>query len=87
MIIFWPLFALLLTYIVRAIIGPTAWDRLLAMNLISTKIIVIIIVISSYRDLAFLLDFAIVYTLSGFICTIFLALFLFRVHPKRGDKK
>jgi multicomponent Na+:H+ antiporter subunit F len=88
MIIFWLLFVMLVLYIIRAVIGPSVWDRLLAMNLINTKIIVIIIVISSYRELAFLMDFAIVYALSGFISTIFLALFLYKVRFKKGgDEK
>ena len=74
--IFWILIALLALYLVRAIKGPTIWDRLLALNLISIKIIMIIIVVASIYDRSFLLDFAIIYALSGFIGTIFIALFL-----------
>ena len=68
--------AILSLYVAMAIKGPTKWDRLLIMNLISTKIIVIIIAFAAARETTFLLDFAIIYALSGFIGTIFLALFL-----------
>jgi len=81
------LFTLLVLYVIRAVRGPSVWDRLMGYNLISTKVIVIIIAIASYRELAFLMDFAIIYTLTGFIGTIFLSLFLFRVQFTRKSKK
>ncbi|MCL2663472.1 MAG: monovalent cation/H+ antiporter complex subunit F [Oscillospiraceae bacterium] len=87
MIEFALLFTLLSLYVIRAVRGPSVWDRLMSYNLISTKIIVIIIAISSYRELAFLMDFAIIYALTGFIGTIFLALFLFRVQFTKRRKR
>ena len=88
MIVFWIMLGLLAMYIVRAVIGPTVWDRLLGMNLISTKIIIIIIVVASIYNRSYLLDFAIIYALSGFIGTIFLALFLSerKLGKRRGKK-
>lgn len=62
--------------LIRVIIGPSVWDRLLGMSLISNKIIIIIIIYASINNTMFLLDFAIIYALSGFIGTIFIALFL-----------
>jgi len=89
MIILWVMFVLLALYLIRVLKGPTIWDRLLGMNLISTKIIVVIIVFASLRGTTFLLDFAIVYALMGFISTIFIALFLSerKLGRKRGKKK
>ena len=81
------LFTLLILYVIRAVRGPSVWDRLMGYNLISTKVIIIIIAIASYREMAFLMDFAIIYTLTGFIGTIFLSLFLFRVQFVRKSKK
>jgi len=69
---------LLTPYVIRVIIGPSVWDRLLGMNLILSKTILIIILFASIFETTFLLDFAIIYALSGFIGTIFLALFLSR---------
>jgi len=76
-------------YTVLAVKGPSRWDRLLVMNLASNKIIVIIIVFASLSGTTFLLDFAIIYALSGFIGTIFLALFLSerREGKKQEDEK
>ena len=87
MIEFAILFTLLTLYVIRAVRGPSVWDRLMSYNLISTKVIVIIIAIASYRELAFLMDFAIIYALTGFIGTIFLSLFLFRVQFSKKRKR
>jgi len=67
---------LIFPYLLRVIFGPSVWDRLLAMNLITAKVIMIIISFASIYDMSFMLDFAIIYALSGFIGAIFLALFL-----------
>ena len=74
--VLWILILFLFLYIIRAIKGPSIWDQLLAMSVISTKIIVIIIVFASIHETAFFLDFAIIYALFGFIGTILIALFL-----------
>ena len=85
MYMFWIMLVFLFLYIVRAAIGPSLWDRLLGMNLISTKIVMIIIVFASVNRIAYLLDFAIVYALFGFIGVIFISLFLSE-RTKRGQK-
>ena len=89
MYIIWAMLALVALYIVRAVKGPSIWDRLLALNLIATKIIIIIVAHASIMGMGYLLDFAIIYTLSGFIGTIFIALFLSRrrIGKIRGVKE
>lgn len=82
----WILLAFMVVYIVRAARGPSIWDRFLALSLISTKIILLVIFFSSLQDTAFLLDFAIVYALLGFIGIIFISLFLLE-RVKGGIKK
>jgi len=77
---------LLTPYLVRVIIGPSVWDRLLGMNLILSKTIVIIILFAAIFDTTFLLDFAIIYALSGFIGTIFLSLFLSQRNLQKSKK-
>jgi len=67
---------LLVPYGIRVVVGPSVWDRLLGMNLIASKIIVIIVLFASINERAILLDFAIIYALSGFIGTIFIAMFI-----------
>ena len=68
--------AFVLLCILRALKGPSIWDRLLGINLVSTKLIIIIAAFASYSGLTYLLDFALIYALTGFICTIFISTFL-----------
>lgn len=56
--------------------GPTIWDRLLGMNMISSKLILCIILFAVFSDLSYLIDIAMVYALIGFIGTVFIALFI-----------
>ena len=70
--------AFVLLCIVRALLGPSLWDRLLGLNLITTKVLVVIVLFAYLNDLPYLLDLAIIYALIGFIGTIFTALFLMR---------
>lgn len=56
--------------------GPTIWDRLLGMNMISSKLILCIILFAVLSDLPYLVDIAMVYALIGFIGTVFIALFI-----------
>ena len=75
MYLLWILLAFLALYFVIAVKGPSVWDRLLGLNLVSTKIVIIILVFASFRGAAYLLDYAIVFALIGFIGTIFVILF------------
>ncbi len=63
---------------VRIVIGPTVWDRLLGMGLISSKIIVAIVIFAHILDRSFLLDVAIIYSLLGFISSVLIARFIER---------
>ena len=82
----WILLVSMVVYIVRAARGPSIWDRFLAFSLVSTKIILLVILFASIQETAFLLDFAIVYVLLGFIGIIFISLFLLE-RVKGGIKK
>jgi len=76
MYLLWILSAYLLVFIIRTIMGPTVWDRLLGMGVICTKITIMIIAFASVNDIAYILDFAIIQSLLGFICIIFIAFFI-----------
>lgn len=67
---------LLLASLARVVIGPTVWDRLLGMNLITTKIVMAIAVLAVLMDRTFLVDIAIVYALLGFIASILIARYI-----------
>ena len=74
--ILWVLLAYIVLYMIRVIRGPSVWDKLLALSLISTKTILIIAVFAAIQDNSLLLDFALIYALFGFVGTVFTALFL-----------
>ena len=83
MYVMWIILVSLAAYTIRVIMGPSIWDRLLGMNLISTKIIIFIAVFASYSEMAYLLDYAIIYALSGFIGVIFIAFFFEQQRRKK----
>jgi multicomponent Na+:H+ antiporter subunit F len=64
--------------VIRLIIGPTVWDRLLSLNLISAKIIMLLAVYAVYERNLFLLDIAFSYGLIGFLTLILLSHFIAR---------
>ena len=58
--------------------GPSAWDRLLGLSLISSKVIIIIVVFSFFfaSAKAFYLDIGVAFALLSFVGTTSLAKFL-----------
>ena len=76
MYVLWIVSVFMLIFIINTVRGPTVWDRLLGSSLVSVKIIVLIIAIASIYDLPFLLDYAIIHTLFGFISIIFISYFI-----------
>jgi multicomponent Na+:H+ antiporter subunit F len=58
--------------------GKSIWDRLLGLNLFSSKIILLILMYSLISGYTFLIDIAIVYSLLGFLGTVFIARFIQR---------
>lgn len=74
------LFLLLLSIfpLIRILKGPSIWDRLLGLNLFSANIILLILMYALISGYSFLIDIAIVYSLLGFLGTIFIARFIER---------
>jgi multicomponent Na+:H+ antiporter subunit F len=56
--------------LIRAILGPSIYDRILAVNLFGTKTLLLIAVMGFLTDRPEFLDIAIVYALINFIATI-----------------
>lgn len=63
---------------IRVIIGPTIWDRLLGLNMISTKITIAIVMLAVIMDKSLFLDIALVYAILGFIGTVLISRFIER---------
>ena len=54
----------------RAYAGPTAADRVVAINVITTKIAVLIVLLSIITGQEVFVDVALIYAMMGFIATI-----------------
>lgn len=68
MTIFLSILAFVCLY--RAYVGPTAADRVVSINVISTKVTVLIAVISVVTEQNAFIDVALIYAMMGFIATI-----------------
>ncbi len=56
--------------LIRALLGPTVYDRILAVNMFNTKTVLIIAVLGFLTGRPDFLDIALVYALIAFISTI-----------------
>ncbi len=56
--------------LVRAILGPTVFDRILAVNMIGTKTVLLIAVVVFLTGRPDFLDIALIYALMNFVGTI-----------------
>jgi len=64
------LFATLALALIRAVAGPTVFDRVLALNLIGTKTILLIAVLGFATDRFDFIDIALVYAVLNLIGTV-----------------
>jgi multicomponent Na+:H+ antiporter subunit F len=62
--------------LIRALQGPTASDRVAAINIIGTKTVIIITLIARVYGQKYFLDIAMVYALMSFITTVGVAKYL-----------
>jgi multicomponent Na+:H+ antiporter subunit F len=61
---------------IRMLKGPTIWDRILMLNLISAKVVLFIAVYAIYLKNMILLDIAISYGIIGFLTMTLLSKFI-----------
>jgi multicomponent Na+:H+ antiporter subunit F len=61
---------------IRMLKGPTIWDRILMLNLISAKVIIMIAIYAILQDSTTLLDIAISYGIIGFLTMTLLSKFI-----------
>ncbi|MDK2917830.1 MAG: multicomponent Na+:H+ antiporter subunit [Candidatus Petromonas sp.] len=64
--------------LIRMIIGPTVWERLLALNLVSVKTILLLSVYGVYKENILLLDISISYGIIGFLAITLLSRLILR---------
>lgn len=56
--------------LLRAILGPTVYDRILAVNAIGTKTVIFVVLLGFIVKRPYFLDVALLYTLLNFVVTI-----------------
>ena len=66
----------ILASFVRLIIGPTIWDRILMVNLISVKVVLFVAAYAIYIDSKLILDIAISYGIIGYLTITLLSKYI-----------
>ncbi|RZB31009.1 MAG: multicomponent Na+:H+ antiporter subunit F [Candidatus Argoarchaeum ethanivorans] len=69
---------LLCTY--RAVVGPGIFNRVIAVNVIGTKTIVLLVLIGYYFERPMFFDIALLYAMLNFIATL-----IFAKYVQKGD--
>lgn len=64
------IFVSMLLLIIRGVVGPTAFDRIIAVNSFGTNVVVFIVLLGFYKGTEYFIDIAMTYALINFIATI-----------------
>ncbi len=72
--------------IVRIIIGPTAADRLTALNLVGSQVVALLVLTAIRTGAPVYLDVAMVYAVFGFLGVLALTRFLSGKNPQEGKR-
>ena len=76
------LFLMMLPIFYRIIVGPTAIDRIVAVNIIGTKTAVLLVIIGLlFGDVAMFVDLAIAYAMLNFIASVAASRYFNRTRP------
>ena len=80
------LFALMLPILYRLIVGPTAIDRILAVNVIGTKTAVSLVIVGViFGQVGMFVDFALAYALLNFVGSLAAARYFHQVRIRKGN--
>jgi multicomponent Na+:H+ antiporter subunit F len=66
----------MILFFIKMIKGPTLWDRMLLLNMISAKILLFIVLYAIFMDIPLLLDIAISYGIISFLTMTLLSKFI-----------
>ncbi len=80
------LLALILLIFYRLVIGPTAIDRIVAVNVIGTKTAVLLVIIGLlFEDVGMFVDFALAYALLNFIGSVAVARYFHQMRLRQSS--
>lgn len=71
--------------LIRAIIGPAVADRLLAVNMMGTIVIVMIAILAILLEEGFLIDICIIYAMISFLAVIVLTKVYIGTYVQKGE--
>ena len=86
MIFLWILLLFLIPYLVLTLKGPTIWDRLLGLSLISTKVTLFAVLFAVIHEIPFLMDYAFIFVLLGFISIFFITVYWVKLKRKTREE-
>lgn len=69
-------------YLLRTLLGPSFFDRILGVNNISTLITVMIAILSVVQQEQYLVDIALIYSMLGFVTVVIVCKGYLRSHNK-----
>lgn len=69
---------LILATVIRVLLGPTVWDRLLGVGLISSKLVVGAILLAIHFSESYILDVALILAIIGFLAKVLIARYIER---------
>ena len=77
----------LLLSLIRAVVGPRIADRLMAVNMMGTIVMVMIAILAVIKDQSYLIDICLVYAMISFLSVVVLTRIYTGVYRENRDKK
>ena len=77
----------LLLSLIRAVIGPRIADRLVAVNMMGTIVMVMIATLAVVKDQSYLVDICLVYSMISFLSVVVLTRIYTGVYRENRDKQ
>ena len=78
---------MLILCLIRAIIGPRIADRLMAINMISTMVMVIIAILAVVMNEGYLIDICLIYAMISFLAVVVLTKIYTGVYLEARDRR
>ena len=78
---------MLVLCLIRAVIGPRIADRLVAVNMIGTMVMVIIAILAVIKDEGYLVDICLIYAMISFLAVVVLTRIYTGVYREAQERK
>ena len=77
----------LVLYLIRAVIGPRIGDRVVAVNMITTTVTVMIAILAVIKNEGYLMDICLIYAMISFLAVVVLTRIYTGVYREAKDRK